>query len=274
MSARDHTVEASARPGVLVERWTYAPGPAGEIARHAHGGYQLGIGFDMRGEYAYRGARWAVPTGRVTVLHPGEPHAVRDPVARPGVTRYTMMYLDESLVADAARELRGARAAAPFFPDPVLPDPGLAGAFLAAASPSADALARETALLRFLEAFVAAHRPSDPPPPPPDAPDALRRARDYLLDRSASPVTLAELSAVAGLSPFHLARAFRRRFGMPPHAYLVQARVERAKRLLASGASPSRAGLDAGFYDQSHFGRHFLRLVGVTPGRYRRARTS
>lgn len=268
-----HTVEARAFPGGLVEHWTYTPGPAGEIARHAHAEYQLGVGFDMRGEYAYRGARWAVPVGRLVVLHPGEPHGVRDPEARPGTVRYRMMYLDEALVAEAARALHGPRASAPFFADPVLPDPALVSAFLAATAGGGDALARESALAAFLGRLAAAASPSAPPSgPPPGA--GLLRARDYLLDHLSGPVTLGELSEVAGLSPFHLVRAFRRRFGMPPHAFQVQARVERAKRLLAEGVPPSTAALEAGFYDQSHFGRHFHRLAGVTPGRYRAAARS
>ena len=58
---------------------------------------------------------------------------------------------------------------------------------------------------------------------------------------------------------------------MPPHAYHLQLRIDRAKRLLAAGSAPARVANDSGFVDQSHLTRHFRKWVGVTPGAYARA---
>jgi AraC-like DNA-binding protein len=55
------------------------------------------------------------------------------------------------------------------------------------------------------------------------------------------------------------------RFGLPPHQYLLQLRVDAARRLLAAKVPASEVAADVGFADQSHFVRRFL---GVTPGRY------
>ena len=70
------------------------------------------------------------------------------------------------------------------------------------------------------------------------------------------------------MSRFHLAHAFKREVGLPPHAYQTQLRVTRAMRMLARGVSISRAAYATGFAAQSHLHRHFLRLLGITPGRY------
>jgi AraC-like DNA-binding protein len=70
------------------------------------------------------------------------------------------------------------------------------------------------------------------------------------------------------LSPFHLNRVFSKEFGLPPHAFLTQVRVARAKALLKQGTSITQTALEVGFSDQSHFTRHFRRLVSVTPGHY------
>jgi AraC-like DNA-binding protein len=59
--------------------------------------------------------------------------------------------------------------------------------------------------------------------------------------------------------------------GITPHAYLVQRRVRLARGLLAAGRTPAQAAAEAGFADQSHLTRAFLRQLGVTPGRYRAA---
>jgi AraC-like DNA-binding protein len=74
------------------------------------------------------------------------------------------------------------------------------------------------------------------------------------------------------MSRFHLARGFAREFGLPPHAYQIALRVERARALLARGLRAVDVAAAVGFADQSHFARHFTRAVGVTPGRYARAR--
>jgi AraC family transcriptional regulator len=79
------------------------------------------------------------------------------------------------------------------------------------------------------------------------------------------------MAAVVGLNPYHFARQFKAATGLPPHQYVIARRVERAKQLLQAGTGLPLAEVaaDAGFSDQSQFSRHFKRLVGVTPGRFR-----
>ncbi len=72
----------------------------------------------------------------------------------------------------------------------------------------------------------------------------------------------------AELSRFQAHRRFKHRHGLPPHAYRLCVRIARAKQLLRSGNSPSSVAAAQGFVDQSHFARHFKRLVGVTPHEY------
>ena len=100
---------------------------------------------------------------------------------------------------------------------------------------------------------------------------SLARARDYLAAHCAENVSLHELSALTQLSPFAFLRGFSRAYGLPPHAWLVQERVRRSTVLLRMGRSLTAVASELGFSDQSHFTRHFKRMLGVTPGRYRRA---
>lgn len=62
---------------------------------------------------------------------------------------------------------------------------------------------------------------------------------------------------------------FSRAYGIAPHQYLMSRRVGRARRLLLEGRAPGEVAAASGFYDQAHLTRHFGRLVGVPPGRYR-----
>ncbi|MEU8530932.1 AraC family transcriptional regulator, partial [Streptomyces sp. NPDC048629] len=84
--------------------------------------------------------------------------------------------------------------------------------------------------------------------------------------------TLERLAAELGTSPFALLRAFRETYGMPPHTWLTDARVRRARRLLDAGTPPAEAAVAVGFTDQPHLNRHFTRSVGVPPGAYQRER--
>jgi AraC-like DNA-binding protein len=101
-------------------------------------------------------------------------------------------------------------------------------------------------------------------------PRAARRARDYLESAYASSPSLDDVAQHAGVSKFALVRLFRRSFGITPHAFLVQVRVQRARALLAAGTPPHEAAFMVGFADQSHFGRHFVRNMGMTPAQYAR----
>jgi AraC-like DNA-binding protein/quercetin dioxygenase-like cupin family protein len=85
-------------------------------------------------------------------------------------------------------------------------------------------------------------------------------------------MSLLSLAAEAGVTPFHLVRAFTRAVGLSPHRYVTQTRVRRARALLAAGMSPSFVAASTGFVDQSHLTTQFRRYVGTTPAAYQRAR--
>lgn len=106
-------------------------------------------------------------------------------------------------------------------------------------------------------------------------PRELQVLREFIHDRLSSPIELAELAKLVHRSRFHFARLFRVSTGVPPHEFVIRARVERARDLLR-GACGERtvAGVarEVGFCSASHLTRHFVRLVGVTPSVWARGR--
>src|SRR6516164_4110607 len=97
-----------------------------------------------------------------------------------------------------------------------------------------------------------------------------RRLRDYIDAHLTQALTLGELAAVANLSEFHLARMFRTSFGLPPHAWIAQQRLERARTLLRTTALPLvDIAMQCGYANASHFSHRFRQGVGVTPAVYR-----
>jgi AraC family transcriptional regulator len=86
-------------------------------------------------------------------------------------------------------------------------------------------------------------------------------------------ISLASLAALARLSPFHFARAFKQSFGIPPHRYHTHRRIAHAKALLAdSGTSATEIGMAVGFSSASSFTMTFRKATGMTPTDYRRIR--
>jgi AraC-like DNA-binding protein len=97
-----------------------------------------------------------------------------------------------------------------------------------------------------------------------------RAAERFACFRTETPgcVPLAELASETGMSRFQALRAFKRRFGLAPHAYQLRVRLGIAQKSLRDGIPPAHVAAELGFVDQSHFTRHFKQLVGVTPARY------
>ena len=89
--------------------------------------------------------------------------------------------------------------------------------------------------------------------------------------RVAGSLPTASVSFEADVSETQVIRSFSAAEGLPPHAYLVALRVERAKRLIRDGLSLADVADQAGFSDQSHMSRHFKRLTSVTPGQFAKA---
>ena len=97
---------------------------------------------------------------------------------------------------------------------------------------------------------------------------AIERLKNYLQAHYSENISLSDLSKIAGLSPYHLCRTFSEVVGLPPHRYQTQLRIDRAKKLLLAGRSILYTASQVGFFDQSHFSRHFKRIVGVSPKKY------
>lgn len=105
----------------------------------------------------------------------------------------------------------------------------------------------------------------------------LRRGIEYMKDNYASRFNLSDVAASAGLSKYYFDRAFKRAFGITPHAYILSHRLERAKQILSSSMATrkplAQIALELGFCDQSHFTTAFRRYSRMTPREFRQRTT-
>ena len=266
MASTDLRLHACALPGVEAA----SADTAFAFARHTHD--QFGVGVIDRGAQRSASGRGRVEAGPgcVITVNPGEVH---DGAPLDGAPRaWRMLYIDPAVVAGLAAELAPQQPGdALEFPEPVLHDAraasGFDSAFRALTSAGAsEGLAQEQGLWLLLGSLLGGSEPLSGA-----IPAALRHARQCLDECPQAPLTLTELAELAGLSRYHFLRVFSRATGLTPHAYLLQRRIQRARRLIREGRSLSQAAQDSGFSDQSHMTRVFVRSFGVTPGAYARA---
>jgi AraC family transcriptional regulator len=96
----------------------------------------------------------------------------------------------------------------------------------------------------------------------------LQPALDYIHEHLGENLSLADIAATTHLSPYHFSRLFKETYRIPPYQYVIQQRVEAARRLLQDPRlTVSEVALRVGFSDHSHLVRHYKRLTGVTPSR-------
>jgi len=237
--------------------------------RHSHD--QLGFGmvaFGKHRSWSNVGQVEASP-GDVIMCNPGEMH---DGVPLTGTVRgWRIIYFDPALVRRAVEgEIAGwAEVVRPVARDPILAQ-NFALLFASLTSRQADPLAREENLIRSLVCLFQRHGACRPRCSNGRS-ASVAKAKRRLDLAPEQPASLGELAELVGVSRFQLLRAFVREIGTTPHAYLIQRRVCVARRLLAAGEMPAQAAISAGFADQSHMTRAFVRYVGITPARFRDA---
>jgi len=104
-----------------------------------------------------------------------------------------------------------------------------------------------------------------------DAFRRLCRARDLLVEVPEDPRSIEEVARAVGISPFHFIRQFESVFGLTPHQFRIQSRLDRARRLLAAGQhSVTDVCMEVGFSSLGSFSDLFTRRLGTTPSAYQR----
>ncbi|MFK4070957.1 AraC family transcriptional regulator [Streptomyces sp. NPDC029674] len=262
--------------------WRYAELPGVDLlraryirrtfVRHTHEHFVIAAIAEGVEVFRHTGADRRAGPGTLALVNPDTSHTGR--AGAPEGWRYGAVYPAPDLVAAIAAETTELRGA-PGFVRPVLDDPysvALVHRVLRAAE-DGNALAADTLLRVAVTRLLRLNGGRLPQRTVRTAGARTAvRARAVLEESLADPPSLERLATGLGTSPFALLRAFRDTYGMPPHAWLTDARVRRARHLLDAGTAPADAAVAVGFTDQPHLNRHFTRTVGVPPGAYQRER--
>lgn len=230
-------------------------------AKHAHETFS--IGSILAGHCAYvNGSRsQRIGAGSVVVMNPGDAHACNP--SHDERWSYRMLYIDAAWLA-GDREFQPFSAVVTRHPELYAALNRLYQLLIDAES---EHLEKHGAALEFIALVHDALSPADHPTEP--AHPGLLRAVEFIRDNYTRSLKLEEICAAADLSPSYLIRAFKQEYGMTPHAYLINCRIEFSRAQLRRGRPIADVALAAGFADQAHLQRSFKKIVAATPGQYR-----
>lgn len=257
-------------PGLELRRARYR---CHTFARHLHESWSLGLVLEGRTCFELSGQSWQAVAGDLVLISPGVVHDCNPAGDTP--LGYWMFYLDPVLwpLESADGQLQPVWQEATYFASMCQFACRLSGegALADEEPPADDAPQMLASLLRDMLANWPRQTYQKPCAMSVSAQPAetwLAQVAQQLANELTRTVPLAELSVVCGISASHLNRRFAACYGLPPHRYQLQCRLDAAKRLLLGGLPISCVAHELGFSDQSHFTRWFRRCVGATPARY------
>jgi AraC-like DNA-binding protein len=239
--------------------------------RHWHETFVIEVVAQGMNEFWCEGKIYSAGPGSILIISPGDVHTGY-PAGQSHLT-YRSLYPSQRLMSSLAYEIYG-KETVPRFMQRVIQDNKLASMISKAhrlLESSAERMKGHSLMIIALGRLVALYSDSRFSPVIDSNSmihSKVHRAISYLTENYHRNISLNEVSALSGLSEFHFVRTFCKATGLPPYEYLVAIRVEKARKLLSKGMAIAEVAAQSGFYDQSHFNRHFKRIYGITPGAY------
>jgi AraC-like DNA-binding protein len=233
-----------------------------------HEQYAICANDDVAAEIRYRKKSNPILTRSTSLFEPGETHDTHR-VAKP--QDFTVLFLSADYMQRLSEEM-DISGLPHFKPNPNTQEKVYESCKRLHASILEDgisSLEQESRLIECIGMLLSNHAEKRLSPLKNFEKTPIYRAREFLNENFANSVSLNEVASIAGLSRFHFLKTFSAEFGLPPHTYHIHLRIERSLPLLRMGMSLSHAAETLGFNDQSHFIRHFKRIMGITPGQYK-----
>lgn len=243
---------------------------------HWHPTYLIGVTEQGIQQFNCRKQKVQSTPGKVFLIEPGEMHD-GDSIRPEGFT-YQMLYIEPKWLEQSLAELfeQAPQGYVPGFSTTLMQNPKLAQAIADAfyslhcnEMRMVKQVAIDNLLTELTEQVTWRQRIQENGSNFSIIPSITEMAREFIHAHYFENIGLTELVEVCGTDRFTLTRAFKKRFGLPPHSYLIQLKLSHARSLLAKGMLPVEVAAVVGFADQSHMGRWFRRAYQLTPSHYR-----
>ncbi len=238
--------------------------------KHAHEEYSFGVTLSGRQDFFCGGAHHRSHPGNIIVFNPGEVHDGHSGVEEP--LRYSMVYIHPKQLEPMLASV-GIRHAKDFqIAQTLIQDESLRRCILNLARlfelDTGNKLELECELFQLATCIARRHSQLESVDTNNKPDRLLFRAKEYIHSHLRDDLSLDDISQAASLSKFHFLRMFRRQFGITPHQYIVNCRINQARRALEAGTPIDDLVYEYGFADVSHFNRRFKPIYGMTHRQY------
>jgi AraC-like DNA-binding protein len=240
--------------------------------KHAHDEYSFGVTLAGRQDFFSNGEFHRSKPGNIMVFNPGEVHDGSSGIDT--TLQYRMLYIhpDQLIPMLATAGIKNPRDFQ--VTETLIDDPLLRRSILQLSSlielPEHAKLQQECEFFQMASRIAQRHGANASDHKEQRRDRLLNLARDYIQDNLPAEMSLDQISAAANLSKYHFLRLFKQQFGITPHQYIINCRINRAREALDQGLSIDDAAFKYGFTDLSHFNRRFKPIYGMTPKQYQR----
>ncbi len=236
---------------------------------HSHEEFSFGVIDAGTSLYINNDISYTIKAGDTVTINPGEVHSCNP---KQGQWSYRMLFINSEWIGQLQCDMLGHKLPnfQPFI-NHYETDPAYFKDFdqlFKQLMNQTNVLKAETLLIEFLERCFHADRLQHRSDKPSHDTHRLTKVKELICEQLEQQFSLDDLAEQAGLSRYHFLRCFKQQFGLSPHAFLLDKRIQKAKRLLQIGNSILDTSLALGFNDQSHFQRNFKKRVAVTPKQY------
>lgn len=238
--------------------------------KHAHDELALGVTLHGIQEFSCNGQLFRSASGDIICFNPGEVHNGNPGDCDP--LKYVMLYLEPEDLRDFMGSVATHHISDVWVPETHFHDAFLRFLILEASqlAPSAERfpLEYEHAVFKIAERLAWRQGLVRPELWQRRKDSLFAKVMDYVHEMIGEEISVEDLSSLVHMSKFHFIRLFRTQFGLTPHQFILNQRVNRAREALTKGGRPSDVAQDFGFFDGSHLNRHFKRIYGITPKQY------
>ena len=241
-----------------------------QFSKHVHEGYCIGVIEEGAQSFFRTGQLHTAPKGDIILVNADEIHTGSTAVE--SGWGYRAIYPTPEMLLDIGQDFFTIKNSVPWFPSAVVHDLGLAqqlSLLFDLLEQNDNTLLKESMYLSTIAHLIFRYGKAKlTPVERPEAQKKIETIQDLLRSFPEHDHSLSELASYVGLSPWHFLREFKKYTGLPPHSWLIQLRLQKARQFLKQGYSITVTAQNCGFSDQSHFNRHFKKAMGVTPSQY------